>query len=111
MEKVMKKMENLFGFGSVEFEGEKYIFTQDVGSILPTGLYESVAMKVGDKPDDDGYVPLYTVKRKIVNQTEAEEDEYGLLLPVAVDVYGAKYNLNDGSVYIIPYWEQQEEEG
>ena len=48
--------------------------------------------------------------RKIVNQTEDEGDGYGPLLPVAVDVYGAKYNLNDGSIYIITYWEQQEEE-
>lgn len=52
-------------FGSVEFEGAKYILIQDAYLSNEGGYgdaaYFANAIKVGDTPDD-GYVSLYTVE-------------------------------------------------
>ena len=62
-------------FGSVEFEGAKYILIQDAylsnRDRYGDAAYFANAIKVGDTPDD-GYVPLYTVEWEITNSETAE---------------------------------------
>lgn len=51
-------------FGSVEFKGEKYIFTQDayLYGQADNAVYFTNAIKVGDKPNERNLIPLYEVK-------------------------------------------------
>ena len=102
MENVMDQMEKKFG--SVEFEGEKYILIQDVyleGVVISSAAYFSNAIKAEDEPDEDGYVPLYTVKWGIIKPDTEDEgsrcDWWGS--PADVRKIGAKFSLNDGSVF------------
>ena len=102
MENVMDQMEEKFG--SVEFEGGKYILIQDVyldGRTMDDAEYFADAIKAGDDPDEDGYVPIYRVKWEIINPDAEDEgdkcDWWGS--PADVRKIGAKFSLNDGSTY------------
>lgn len=101
MENVMDQMEEKFG--SVEFEGEKYVLIQDVylDGIMDNAAYFADAIKAGDDPDEDAYVPIYRVKWKIINPDAENEggrcDWWGS--PADVRKIGAKFSLDDGSVF------------
>lgn len=102
MKNVMDQMGEKFG--SVEFEGEKYILIQDVylDGIMDNAAYFADAIKVGDDdPDEDAYVPIYKVKWKIINPDAEDEgdkcDWWGP--PADVKKIEAKFSLNDGSVF------------
>lgn len=93
MENVMDKMEEKFG--SVEFEGGKYILIQDVylDGVVGSAAYFANAVKAEDEPDEDGYVPIYKVKWEMDEGGRC--DWWGS--PADVRKIGAKFNLNDGS--------------
>lgn len=88
----IKEMEKKFG--SVEFEGEKYILVQDAypcGSV-DNAAYFANAIKVGDEPNDGGFVPLYEVKWEITYPEEWEN-------PVDVRYNGLDTNVENGLLY------------
>lgn len=92
----IKEMEEKFG--SVEFEGEKYILIQD--AYLDGTEYVADAIKVSDEPDEDGYVPIFKVEWSIVYpDTEDAGDACDWENPAEVSAIGAKFNLEDGSVF------------
>ena len=96
----MKNVESMKkDFGSVEFENEEYILIQD--AYLDGTEYVADAIKVGgDEPDEDGYVPIYKVEWSIVYpDTEDAGDACDWENPADVSAIGAKFNLEDGSVF------------
>ena len=96
----MKKVESMKkDFGSVEFENEEYVLIQD--AYLDGTEYVADAIKVcGDEPDVDGYVPIYKVEWSIVYpDTEDAGDVCDWENPAEVSAIGAKFNLEDGSVF------------
>lgn len=95
----MKNVESMKkDFGSVEFAGEEYILIQD--AYLDGTEYVADAIKVGDEPDEDGYVPIYKVEWEIIYpDTEDEGDRCDWENPAEVRGAGAKFNLEDGSVF------------
>lgn len=96
----IKEMEEKFG--SVEFEGEKYILTQDAYLYGPVdnAAYFANAIKVGDDPNDGGFIPLYEVKWEIIYpDTEDEGDRCDWEHPVDVRYNGLDTNVEDGLVY------------
>lgn len=100
MKNVMESMKKDYGY--VEFGGEEYVLVQDayLDGTDAEAAYFADAIKVGDEPDVDGYVPIYKVKWSIVYpDTEDEGDRCDWENPADVDATGAKFNLNDGSVF------------
>lgn len=96
MKNVMESMKK--DFGSVEFENEEYVLIQD--AYLDGTEYVADAIKVGDEPDEDGYVPIYKVEWEIIYpDTEDEGDRCDWENPAEVRGAGAKFNLEDGSVF------------
>lgn len=95
----MKNVESMKkDFGSVEFENEEYILIQD--AYLDDAEYIADAIKVSDEPDEDGYVPIYKVEWSIVYpETEDAGDACDWENPADVSAIGAKFNLEDGSVF------------
>lgn len=96
----IKEMEEKFG--SVEFEGEKYILTQDayLSGPVDNAAYFANAIKVGDEPNDGGFIPLYEVKWEIIYpDTEDEGDRCDWEHPVDVRYNGLDTNVEDGLVY------------
>ena len=90
-------------FGSVEFEGAKYILIQDAYLSNEGGYgdaaYFADAIKVGDTPDD-GDVSLYTVEWDIVNkEAEDEADACDWDTPADVRDDGATIDLEDGHIF------------
>ena len=85
-------------YGYVEFAGEEYILIQD--AYLNGTEYVAGAIKADDGPDDDGDVQIYKVEWSIINpETEDTGDACDWENPADVDATGAKFNLNDGSVF------------
>lgn len=111
MENAMKSLEKKFGY--VEFEGKKYILIQDaylddicIGDVCIDGqvsrtVYTADAIKDGgDRPDDDGYVPLYRVEWSIINpEMEDEGDRCDWDNPSNVMITNSMYNIEEDSVY------------
>lgn len=96
MKNVMENMKK--DFGSVEFAGEEYILIQD--AYLDDTEYVADAIKADDEPDDDGYVQIYKVEWSIINpETEDAGDACDWENPADVSAIGAKFNLEDGSVF------------
>lgn len=96
MKNAMEKMEKDYGY--VEFGGEKYVLIQD--AYLDDTEYVADAIKAGDKPDEDSYVSLYKVEWEIIYpETEDEGDRCDWENPTDVSAIGAKFNLEDGSVF------------
>ena len=96
MKNVMESMKKNYGY--VEFGGEEYVLIQD--AYLDGTEYVTDAIKVGDEPDEDGYVPIYKVEWEIIYpDTEDEGDRCDWENPAEVRGAGAKYNLEDGSVF------------
>lgn len=61
--------------GIVEFEGLEYVLTDDAfidNNSDQEAAYFGYAVKIGDEIDGEGYVPLYKVEWKIINE-EAED--------------------------------------
>lgn len=90
-------------FGSVEFEGAKYILIQDAylsnRDAYGDAAYFANAVKAGDTPDD-GYVPVYTVEWEIINQdTDDEADACDWDAPYDVRDDGAMLDLEDGHIF------------
>lgn len=96
MKNVMESMKK--DFGSVEIGGEEYVLIQD--AYLDGTEYVADAIKADDKPDEDGYVPIYKVEWSIV-YPDAEDagDACDWENPADVSAIGAKFNLEDGSVF------------
>ena len=95
MKNVMESMKK--DFGSIEFAGEEYILVQD--AYLDGTEYVADAIKADDEPDD-GYVSIYKVEWEIIYP---EEEDEGIRCdwdnPADVSAIGAKFNLEDGSVF------------
>lgn len=90
-------------FGSVEFEGAKYILIQDAylsnRDAYGDAAYFANAVKAGDTPDN-GYVPVYTVEWGIINpETEDEADACDWDSPADVRDDGATLDLEDGHIF------------
>lgn len=96
-------------FGSVEFEGEKYILIQDayIDDVCIDGqeghtAYFADAIKDGDHPDEDGYFPLYTAEWEIIESQWEDEDEGNRCdwdNPVDVRATRSMYNVEEDSVF------------
>lgn len=112
MKNAMESLEKKFG--SVEFEGKKYILIQDaylddicIGDVCIDGqesrtVYTADAIKDGDRPDDDGYVPLYRVEWEIIESQWEDEDEGNRCdwdSPSDVSITRSMYNIDEDSVY------------
>lgn len=100
MKNVMESMKRDYGY--VEFGGEEYVLVQDayLDGTDAEAAYFAAAIKVDDEPDDDGYVSIYKVEWSIINpETEDAGDACDWDNPADVDVTGAKFNLEDGSVF------------
>lgn len=96
MKNVMEGMKK--DFGSVESGNEEYVLIQD--AYLDDTVYVADAIKVGDEPGEDGYVPIYKVEWEIIYpDTEDEGDRCDWENPAEVRGAGAKFNLEDGSVF------------
>ena len=90
-------MEMKKDYGYVEFEGEEYVLIQD--AYLDGTEYVADAIKVGE-PDEDGYVTVYKVAWKILYpEVEDAGDACDWDNPADVSAIGAKFNLEDGSVF------------
>ena len=103
MKNVMSIDEMEKKFGSVEFEGAKYILIQDAyinnRDAYGDAAYFANAVKVGDTPDE-GHVPIYTVEWEIINpETEDEADACDWDTPDDVRDDGATLNLKDGYIF------------
>ena len=89
-------------FGSVEFEGAKYILIQDAyldNEGYGEAAYFANAIKVGDT-QDNGYVPVYTVEWGIINpETEDEADACDWDTPADVRDDGATLGIKDGHIF------------
>lgn len=102
---IMESMEKKYG--SFEYEGEKYILIEDayLDDIFIDGqegrsAYLADAIKPGDSPDEDGYIPLYKMEWEIINpEMEDESDRCDWEAPADVRDSGARFNINDGSIY------------
>lgn len=94
-------------FGSVEFEGKKYILIQDayIDDVCIDGqeghtAYFADAIKDGDHPDEDGYFSLYTVEWEIIeSQWEDEGNRCDWDNPVDVRITRSMYNIEEDSVF------------
>ena len=103
-------------FGSVEFEGKKYILIQDayIDDVCIDGqeghtAYFADAIKDGDHPDEDGYFPLYTVEWEIIEsqwddeESQWEDEDEGNRCdwdnPVDVRITRSMYNIEEDSVF------------
>ena len=96
MKNVMESMKKNYGY--VEFGGEEYVLIQD--AYLDGTEYVTDAIKVGDEPDEDGYVPIYKVEWEIIYpDTEDGGDRCDWENPAEVRGAGAKFNLEDGSAF------------
>ena len=96
MKNVMESMKK--DFGSVGFDGKEYILIQD--AYIDGTVYVADAIKADDEPDEDGYVPLYKIEWEIIYpEMEDEGDRCDWDNPADVGKAGAKFNLNDGSVF------------
>jgi len=95
----MKNVESMKkDFGSVESGNEEYILIQD--AYLDDTEYVADAIKADDEPDEDGYVPIYKVEWEIIYpDTEDAGDACDWENPAEVSAIGAKFNLEDGSVF------------
>ncbi len=96
----IKKMEK--EFGSVEFEGEKYILVQDAYLYGPVdnAAYFANAIKAGDEPNDGGFIPLYEVKWEIIYPEEEDEgSRCDWEHPVDVRYDGLNMDVESGYVY------------
>lgn len=100
MESVMDKMEKKFG--AVGFNFNKYVLIQDA-HLDGTGddaAYFADAIKVGDLPDSNGCIQVYSVEWKIIDQeTEDESLACDWEKPVDVDATGLRFDIKDGSVF------------
>ena len=95
MKNVMESMKK--DFGSIEFAGEEYILVQD--AYLDGTEYVADAIKADDEPDD-GYVSIYKVEWEIIYPEEEDEgNRCDWDNPADVSAIGAKFNLEDGSVF------------
>lgn len=107
MKNAMESLEKKFG--SVEFEGKKYILIQDayIDDVCIDGqegrtAYFADAIKDGDRPDEDGYVPLYQVEWEIVESQWEDEDEGNRCdwdNPSEISMTSSMYNIEEDSVY------------
>ena len=94
-------------FGSVEYEGEKYILIQNAylsnRDAYGDAAYFANAVKAGDTTDDEYvpvYVPVYTVEWEIINpEAENEADTCGWNSPVDVRDDGAVLDTEDGYIF------------
>lgn len=90
-------------FGSVEFEGEKYILIDDayIDGPVDDAAYFAYAVKAGEAPDDDRYLPLYTVEWEIINPATDDDESQACDWENPVDVRddGATINLEDGHIF------------
>lgn len=96
----IKEMEKKFG--SVEFEGEKYIFTQDayLYGQADNAAYFTNAIKVGDKPNEMNLIPLYEVTWEIIYPEEEDEgNRCDWEHPVDVKYDGLNMDVESGYVY------------
>ena len=85
-------------YGYVEFAGEEYVLIQD--AYLDGTEYVADAIKADDEPDDDGYVTVYKVEWEIIYPEEEDEgNRCDWDNPADVSAIGAKFNLEDGSVF------------
>lgn len=90
-------------FGSVKFEGTKYIIIDDVymanRDAYGDAVYRANAIKDGDAPDG-GYLPVYEVEWEISNpQAEDEADACDWDSPADVRDEGATLDLEDGHIF------------
>lgn len=88
-------------FGSVEFEGEKYILIDDayIDGPVDDAAYFANAIKVGDIPDD-GYQPIYKVEWEIINPLCDDESlACDWENPADVRDCGATINLENGYIF------------
>lgn len=111
MKKSMKSLEKKFG--SVEFDGKKYILIQDaylddicIGDVCIDGqvsrtVYTADAIKDGgDCPDENGYVPLYRVEWRMINpEMEDGGDRCDWCNPSDVSITNSMYNIEEDSVF------------
>ena len=96
MKNVMESMKKDYGY--VEFGGEEYVLIQD--AYLDGTVYVANAIKVGDEPNDGGFIPLYEVKWEIIYpDTEDEGDRCDWEHPVDIRYNGLDTNVEDGLVY------------
>ena len=96
MKNVMESMKKDYGY--VEFGGEEYVLIQD--AYLDDTVYVADAIKADDEPDEDGYVTVYKVAWKILYpEVEDAGDACDWENPAEVKGAGAKFNLEDGSVF------------
>ena len=89
-------------FGSVEFEGTKYILIEDAyltnRDAYGDAVYRANAVKIGDVPDE-GYIPVYAVEWEISNpETEDEADACDWDSPADIRDEGAMLDLEDGHI-------------
>ena len=90
-------------FGSVEYEGEKYILLQDAylenDGAYGDAAYFADAVKVGDTPDE-GYLPVYTVVWEIIDkETEDAGNACDWDTPADIRDSGATFDLEDGRIF------------
>lgn len=90
-------------FGSVEFEGAKYVIIDDAyltnRDAYGDAVYHADAIKVGDIPDD-GYQPIYTVEWEIINPLCDDESlACDWETPADVRDCGATINLENGYIF------------
>ena len=89
-------------FGSVEFEGEKYVFTQEAylyGQADYAAFFTN-AIKVGDEPNEMNLIPLYEVTWKIIYpEDEDEGNRCDWEHPVDVKYDGLNMDVESGYVY------------
>lgn len=90
-------------FGSVLYDGAKYILLQDAYLDNEDGfgdaMYFADAVKVGDTPDE-GCLPVYTVVWEIINpETEDAEDACDWDAPADVRDGGVTVDLEDGCIF------------
>ena len=100
MKNVMESMKKNYGY--VEFGGEEYVLVQDayLDGTDAEAAYFAAAIKAGDEPDVDGYVPIYKVEWSLVYpDTEDAGDACDWENPADVRKAGAMFSLKDGSVF------------
>ena len=103
MENVMEKIKEMEKkFGSVEFEGKKYVFTQEayLYGQADNAVYFTNAIKVGDEPNEMNLIPLYEVTWKIIYPEEEDEgNRCDWEHPVDVKYDGLNMDVESGYVY------------
>lgn len=90
-------------FGSVEFEGAKYILIEDAyltnRDAYGDAVYRANAVKIGDVLDE-GYIHIYTVEWEISNpQVEDGADACDWDSPEDVRDDGATLDIEDGHIF------------